>query len=137
MEITSLLSYLGMRTRREETGLFHDIDPNDDHIPDITVLNPPPGAGATSPMLIDNSLTSPFGGIYSDGVRRGQVAVVNKEESSTNVVTIIIKFLSYKIVFNYSTCPNFHSSQTQQQKQDLLHTDKFWLLLIIPVARER
>ena len=66
LQLTQLLRYFGMDCRREESGRFTDIDPNNRHRPDITVYNPPMGDQAfpikTSPAVIDVSVTSAIKG---------------------------------------------------------------------------
>jgi hypothetical protein len=62
---SSILSYLGMRTKKEEGGLFHDLDPDDNHKPDISIVNPPPGSCSTAPLLLDISITSPLTGVQA------------------------------------------------------------------------
>lgn len=65
----SILSYLSMRTKSKEQGLFRDLTPEDNHIQDIAVLNPSlsPGACSTSPVLLDISLATPIGGVAAAG----------------------------------------------------------------------
>ena len=66
LQLTQLLRYFGMDCRREESGRFTDINPNNRHRPDITVYNPPMGDQAfpikTSPAVIDVSVTSAIKG---------------------------------------------------------------------------
>ena len=65
-QLTVLLRYLGMDCKREETGRFTDIDPNDAHRPDVTVYNPPMEDHLfpirTAPVVIDVSVASAIRG---------------------------------------------------------------------------
>ena len=65
-QLTQLLRYFGMDCKREESGRFTDIDPNNRHRPDITVYNPPMGDPLfpikASPVVIDVSVASAIKG---------------------------------------------------------------------------
>jgi hypothetical protein len=65
-ELNSCLAYLGMRTRKEQRGIFREFNPHDNHIPDITVINPPAHPTCSpSPLLLDVAIATVIEGLQN------------------------------------------------------------------------
>ena len=77
-EVNRCLNYLNIMTRKEQRHLFKEFDPNDNHIPDITLINPPASPMcAVTPLLFDISISSPI-----DGLNRGGDAYANMSSTA-------------------------------------------------------
>ena len=63
-ELSYCLNYLGFRTRKEPKGVFQTFLPDDKHVPDITVINPPASPMCTpNPTLLDVSQITVIDGL--------------------------------------------------------------------------